>query len=68
MATIEVYAFEDADGNADTYTTQDIDEAREYAKKNRRRLIARTFEYSDSEMIEDYTEEEADEDDGDERG
>lgn len=54
--TIEVYAFEDREGNSVTeWTTQDIDEARAYAREHRCRLIARQFEYADSELVEDYS-------------
>jgi hypothetical protein len=53
--TIEVYCFEDADGNAvDYFTTQDIEGARRYAIQNGYAIIARTFEFSDSELVEDY--------------
>lgn len=56
MDRVEVYTFEDAAGNEfGSYTTQDIREAREYARKYRLRIIARIFEYADSELVEDYT-------------
>lgn len=56
--TIDVYCFEDECGEPDTFMTLNINEAREYAKKHGLRLMAREFEYSDSETIEDYTERE----------
>lgn len=57
MATIEVYGFENAAGEAtESFTTQDISEAREYARKNRLRVIAYEYEYADSSLVEDYTE------------
>jgi hypothetical protein len=52
---IEIYCFEDADGNSvDYFTTQNIEAARRYAIDNGYALIARMFEYSDSELVEDY--------------
>jgi hypothetical protein len=52
---IEVFCFEDADGNAvDYFTTRDIEEARRYAIANGYAIIARIFEYADSELVEDY--------------
>ena len=60
---VELYAFEDENGELDTYTTFNVNEAREYAKQNKRKLIAQIFEYSDSELVEDYTESEQEEGD-----
>lgn len=55
--SIEVYAFEDREGNSITdWTTQNINEAREFAIHNHCRLIARIFEYADSELVETYAE------------
>jgi hypothetical protein len=55
--SIEVYAFEDKEGNSvSDYTTQDIAEARQFAMGNGCRLIARIFEYSDFELVESYAE------------
>jgi hypothetical protein len=52
--SIEVYAFEDKDGNEDgTFTTRDIEEAKRHARKDRLRMMARVFEYTDSELVED---------------
>jgi hypothetical protein len=54
---IEVYAFEDKNGESVTdWTTQDIREAREYAQENKCVLVARQYEYTDSEVVEDYSE------------
>jgi rubredoxin len=54
---IEVYTFKDKDGQEfGTYFTQDIEEAKEYARDNKLRVIANTFVWDDSEEIEDYTE------------
>jgi len=54
---IEVYTFEDADGDAfGSWTTQDISEARHYAIRHRLRIIANVYEWTDSELVEDYTE------------
>lgn len=52
---IEVYAFEGENGEpASDWTTQDADEAREYAQRNGYALIARQYEYADSELVADY--------------
>lgn len=61
---LEVYVFEDADGNEfGTFTTQNIEEAKQYARGNKLRIIARVFEYADSEMVEDYTEKDKEDED-----
>jgi hypothetical protein len=52
--TIEVYAFEGADGEEHDWTTQDYGEAKAYAQQHRLALIARQFDYTDSELVEDY--------------
>lgn len=54
---IELYVFEDEEGTLDTFTTLDADEARNYAQRNNRRWIAQTYEYADSEVVEDFTKE-----------
>jgi len=55
MSEIIVYAFEEGDDESATeWTTVDYNEAREYAAGNGYSLIARTYEYTDSELIEDY--------------
>lgn len=60
MDRIEVYTFEDRDGNEfGTFTTRDIREAKEYARKYGLRIVARIFEYVDSELVEDYTDADA---------
>jgi hypothetical protein len=47
---IEVYTFKDKDGQEfGTYFTQDIEEAKEYARDNKLRVIANTFVWDDSE-------------------
>jgi len=56
--TIEVYAFEDRNGESvSDFTTQDIAEARKFAAGLRCVLVARQYEYTDSEVVEDYSEE-----------
>jgi hypothetical protein len=53
--TIEVYTFKDSNGNStDSFTTQNIYEARQYAQANQYAIVALIFEYADSELIEDY--------------
>jgi hypothetical protein len=56
MTDITVYAFEDGEGTEDDFTTFNYDEARDHAMKHKLKLIARTYEYSDSELVWDYTE------------
>lgn len=52
---ITLYAFEDEAGNEDgTFTTLDINEARDYARRARCRIVAHTYEWADSEVLEDY--------------
>jgi hypothetical protein len=55
MAEITLYSFEDAEGNEETFTTLNYDEAREHAIQHQLRLIAQTYEYTDQEMLWDYT-------------
>lgn len=52
---IELYSFKDENGNESSFTTQDSDEAREYAKENNLKWIANIFEFSGSELVEDFT-------------
>ncbi len=52
---IEVYSFEGADGTPDGYMTQDIEKARAHAREHNLKLIANTFEFVDSELVEDHT-------------
>lgn len=61
--SVEVYAFEDREGNSvSDFTTMDPREAKEFAMENKCCWIARIFEFSDSELVEDFTEEEATDD------
>jgi len=53
--TIEIYRFQNADGIELDRTLYTIREARDFAKSHRLQIIAHTFEWADSEMIEDYT-------------
>lgn len=69
MYEIEVYAFEDSAGEcASDWTTQDINEAKKFAAEHGYRLIARTYEYTDSELIEGYTDATGEDDEADETG
>ena len=54
MSDIELYVFEDAEGDIDTFTTFDADEARNYALRYQRRWVAQIFEYADSQVVEDF--------------
>jgi magnesium-transporting ATPase (P-type) len=63
---IEVYTFEDADGNPATdWHTQDYSEAHDHAAAHGYRLIANTYRWADSELIEDFTGAEPDDDSDD---
>lgn len=53
--SIEVYGFESDTGVELSYRTLNITEARRFAQNCKLRLIAYTFEYADSELVEDYT-------------
>ena len=52
---IEIFSFEDKDGNESGFTTFDAGEAMQYAEKNKLKCIANVFEFSDSELVEDFT-------------
>ena len=53
--TVTVYTFEDEDGSEQVWTTQNPVEARDYARLNQLKMIANEYEYSDSEVVEDFT-------------
>lgn len=55
MSTVTVYTFEDADGTEDTYTTQSAIEAKDRGQRERMRVIANEYEWTDSEMAWDFT-------------
>ena len=52
---IRVYTFEQKDGTKPEFTTQDPNEAKKYAQDNGLKMIANDYEFSDSELVEDYT-------------
>jgi hypothetical protein len=52
---VEVYAFEDRDGYVYEFTTCNVDEARGYAQIRGLKWLARTYEYTDTELVADYT-------------
>jgi len=56
MSEVEKFIFEDAEGNESAYTTYDSVKAKEFAIRNHFRCIANKFEFSDSEVVYDYTE------------
>lgn len=60
--SIEVYVFEDKDGNLKEWQTQNRVEAKEYAQKWGLVWIAITYEYSDREVVQDFTREDDKED------
>jgi hypothetical protein len=54
------YTFEDSDGNEfGSFSTTDLDAARVYAMAYRVRVVENTYTWSDSDVIEDYTEDSA---------
>lgn len=57
MSQVEVYSFENSDDEPDSsaYTTTDVDEAKAHAYRHGLKLIANIYEWSDSELVEDYT-------------
>jgi hypothetical protein len=55
MDEIEVYAFEAADDEPTTgWTTDSFPEAQSYARENGYAIIARTYVFADSDLVEDY--------------
>lgn len=58
MAEVHLYRFESADGAEGTYTTFNYLDARDHAIRYKLKLIEETYEYSDSELVEDFTESE----------
>ena len=63
--SITVFTFQNGAGDEDTFTTQNVAEANEYARENKRAMIANTYEFDDSEMVEDFRGDEAPDDDDD---
>jgi hypothetical protein len=68
VSQIEVYSFEDKDGNEfGTYRTQDPNRARDYARDNKLRVIANIYRFDESVACDDFTEKdepETEDDDG----
>ena len=54
-AMISLYTFEDSTGTPDTYHTYNVFEAEERARKYQQRVIANEYEWTDSEVIFDFT-------------
>ncbi len=52
---LEMYSFEDSHGVEQSFTTRDIEEAKTYARKYKLRLIANIYEWSETELVEDHT-------------
>ena len=59
---IAVYTFEDKDGNDQEWCTQKYSEAKEWAMRHNMKIILNTYVWDDSEMLEDFTDEEDEED------
>ena len=53
---IERYTVEKANGEPTDFETIDIEEARDFAREIKGIVIARIYEYTDSEMVDDYRE------------
>lgn len=59
MSDIHVYTLEDAHGNeSGTFATGSYEEARDRARADHLRVIDNTYVWDDSEMVDDFTEEE----------
>jgi hypothetical protein len=55
MDKIEVYVFEDADGNPfGSYATTNVKDAKEYALDAGLRVVARVYEFSHSEPVPEW--------------
>ena len=54
--SIEVYTFRDSEDNEQTFSTQNVIEARQHAEENKLALISNTYVFDDSELIDDYRE------------
>ena len=52
--SITVYTFEDEEGIEVGVTSANWPEAQEYAKQSQLAAIANTYEWDDSELVEDY--------------
>jgi hypothetical protein len=59
MSIITVYTFEKPDGTEDTFTTQDPKFAKDRGERNGMRVIANTYQWSDSELAWDFAESDA---------
>jgi len=56
VSEIFVYTFEMSEGqDAGSWSTQDYQEAQDYARKHGLRVISNTYEWQDSELLDDYT-------------
>lgn len=53
--TVTVYTFENAAGPFGSYTTMNLDEATEYGRNNALKVIANEYEFTDSELVADFT-------------
>jgi hypothetical protein len=52
-----VYTFRDRDNDSfGSFHTQDYEEAKQYARENRLRIIGNEYEWADSEDLDDFTE------------
>jgi hypothetical protein len=53
-ATITVYTFEDEEGREQLFETQDVQEAKEYARENHLIAIANEYEWSEAIPVPDW--------------
>jgi hypothetical protein len=52
---INVYTLEDSEGNEEEFSSQNYQEARDYAQKSHLKVICNEFEFSDSYLVDDFT-------------
>jgi hypothetical protein len=56
MSTIDRYTLEDSEGNTQLTEFEDYQEARERAQADRMKVICNEYEFSDSYLVDDFTE------------
>lgn len=62
----QVYTFEDEDGTPDEWDTMDYSEAKEYASQHKLAVIANTYVWEDSELVDDFRDSKPDDDEDEE--
>jgi hypothetical protein len=56
VSTIDRYTLEDSEGNDQGYEFENYQEARDRAVTDHMKVICNEFEFSDSYLVEDFTE------------